>query len=203
MLSRFCDFALTELALGWWYQRQQREAADGKSVSGHDDWAWHSFDGALPLTHLFVLTKPRARMRVRGSFNSDGVVAGGNGVHCVSQREKIAKWFNARRMPVSQRIALNLLGSGRTTRLRRTHRPRSSGAASASTASHRTFVTIAKRPSSSVRRAHGQSAALNVLFRVYHDDDMAMTRRRSGTRERSWHVVLLADDDFTDLNDRR
>jgi len=41
----------------------------------------------------------------------------------------------------------------RTTRLRRTLQPRSSIATSASTASHRTFVTTAKRPSSAVRRA--------------------------------------------------
>ena len=41
----------------------------------------------------------------------------------------------------------------RTTRLRRTRQPRSSVAASASTASHRAFVTIAIRPSHRVRRA--------------------------------------------------
>ena len=49
-----------------------------------------------------------------------------------------------------------------------------------------------------------QSAALFVLSRAHHDDDAAMTRRRSRTRERSWDVVvLLAYDDFTDLDDRR
>jgi len=41
----------------------------------------------------------------------------------------------------------------RTTRLHRTRQPRSSVVTPASTASHRTFVTIAKRPSSAVRRA--------------------------------------------------
>jgi hypothetical protein len=41
----------------------------------------------------------------------------------------------------------------RTTRLRRTRQPRSSVAAITSTASHRTFVTIASRPSHRVRRA--------------------------------------------------
>jgi hypothetical protein len=96
------------------------------------------------------------RLSLRDGLTAYSALSSVNGLSCHRRPQKrgfLRTWRQHR-------------GAG-TTRLRRTLKPRSSVVTSASTASHRAFVTIATRPSHRVRRVESKTdspPSLSDLF---------------------------------------
>jgi hypothetical protein len=106
--------------------------------------------------HEYTGEAEALRLSLRSGLTAYSVLSSVNGLSCHRRPQKrgfLRTWRQHR--------------GARTTRLRRTLKPRSSVVTLASTASHRAFVTIATRPSHRVRRGESKtdsSPSLSDLF---------------------------------------